>query len=151
MEHWNCKLIKKGKVSSIEEIPDYQNLVGFVYKITNTLTGKFYIGKKDFYHLRKTKISKREKTTTGTRKTFKRTIKESDWLSYYGSSKDLKDDVLKFGSQNFKREILEFCCTKKYLSYCEVKHQFLNDVLSNNSYNGNILGKFFPRDLDNCK
>jgi hypothetical protein len=151
MEYWICPFAKGGKLKSIDELPQHESLVGFVYKITNTLTGKFYIGKKDFFHSRKSKISKREKLNTGTRKTFKRTIKESDWLSYYGSSKDLKDDVLKFGSQNFKREILEVCCTKKYLSYCEVKHQFLNDVLSSSSYNGNILGKFYPRDLENCK
>lgn len=151
MEHWICSFAKRGKVISIDQLPNHKSIVGFVYKITNTETGKFYIGKKDLYHSRKTKISKREKVSTGTRKVFKRVVKESDWLSYYGSSKDLKDDIEKLGKEKFKREILELCCSKKYLSYCELKHQILNDVLVKDSYNGNIMGKFYSRDMQNCK
>lgn len=148
MEHWI--LPHGGRVNCLEDIPDYQNYEGFVYKITNLLTGKFYIGKKVFHTSRKTKIGKREKAETKTRKIFKQVTKESDWMKYYGSSEELKKDVKTFGAENFKREILELCCTKKFLNYSELVHQIKHDVLRSNSYNGNILGRYYGRDMQNC-
>lgn len=139
------------RVLAIEDLPNHDATVGFVYKITNLKTGKFYIGKKSLHHSRKTRISKKEKTTTGSRKVFKKVVKESDWLSYYGSSVDLKHDVERMGPENFKREILELCCTKKYLAFCELSWQIKYDVLKANSYNGNILGRYYNRDMENCK
>jgi hypothetical protein len=138
------------EVTSIEDLPNYEEAVGFVYKITNTVTGRFYIGKKSLYSERKTKISDREKAQTKTRKTFKRVVKESNWKKYYGSCEELNFEIEIAGPQYFKREILEVCCSKKYLGYCEIAHQIKNDVLTSNSYNGNIMGKYFPSDMDNC-
>lgn len=152
MNTWRCDFNKKAReISSIDDIDNHENLIGFVYKITNLKNGKIYIGKKNFYHSRKARISKKEKSETKTRKTFKYMIKESDWLKYYGSCKELKDDLKKIGEEYFKREILELCCTKKYLSYCELKYQIQYDVLKQNSYNGNILGRYYPKDIENCK
>lgn len=138
-------------VLQIEDLPNHDEIIGFVYKITNLKTGKFYIGKKSLHHSRKTRISKKEKATTGSRKIFKKVVKESDWLSYYGSSLDLKHDVESLGPDNFKREILELCCTKKYLAFCELSYQIKHDVLKANCYNGNILGRYYARDMENCK
>lgn len=138
------------EVISIEDLPNFEQAVGFVYKITNTVTGRFYIGKKSLYSERKTKISNREKTQTKTRKTFKRVVKESNWKKYYGSCEELLFEIEVAGPGYFKREILEVCCSKKYLGYCEVAHQMKNDVLTANSYNGNIMGKYFPSDMENC-
>jgi hypothetical protein len=144
MNNW----IYNGKlISSIENIPDYENVVGFVYKITHLKTGKFYIGKKNLQHTRKTKITKKEKSETKTRKTFKRVIKESDWLTYYGSSKELSADVAKYGESQFRREIIQLCHGKKYLSYCEIEWQIKLDVLRADSYNGNILGRYYKKDM----
>ncbi len=148
MKDWSYK---KKSVKSIEDFPQNEDMIGFVYRITNVLTGKFYIGKKSLRHSRKTRISKTEKLATATRKTFKVVIKESDWKTYCGSSKDLTADIKKQGGEHFKREIVELCYSKKSLSYCEMKHQVLNDVLTTNSYNGNILGKFYPKDLNLIK
>lgn len=150
MTNWYFPSLKK-KILKVEDFPNHEEIVGFIYKITNLKTGKFYIGQKSLYHKRKTRISKREKSETGTRKVFKQVVKESDWMSYYGSSVDLKADVARLGPENFKREILEICCTKKYLNYCELSHQVKNDVLKGNTYNGNILGRYFARDMENCK
>ncbi len=144
-------MLQKKVISKVEDLPNHEEIIGFVYRITNLKTGKFYIGKKSLYHERKTRLSKKEKTTTGSRKTFKRVVKESDWMTYHGSSADLKDDVARLGPENFKREILELCCTKKYLNYCELSHQVKHDVLTTNSYNGNILGRYYGRDMENCK
>jgi hypothetical protein len=73
--------------------------------------------------------------------------KESDWESYWGSSKLIKEDMTKMGEDCFTREILVFCKTKKQLSYYEVYWQMKLDVLAIPSYNENISGKWFRRDL----
>lgn len=145
-------VLNKKSIKSVDDLIYVdKTIIGFVYKITNLKTGKFYIGKKELYHRRKTRISKLEKTRTATRKIFKQVIKESDWIKYKGSCKELLEDIKLLGEEFFSREILETCFSKKHLSYCEVKHQFFNDVLGKNAYNGNILGKFFPSDLTNVK
>jgi len=116
---------------------------GFVYIITNMKTNKFYIGKKQTKSIRKVKIGKREKALTKTRKIFKEVIKPMDWKNYYGSSEDLKKDIAEFGKDIFRRQILILAKDKRELTYLEVKNQFLFDVLSSDSYNKNILNRFF--------
>ena len=138
------------KISCIEDLPNHENLYGFVYLIQDTETLRSYIGKKILRNTRKKKISQKVKKATGTRKTYERQVKESDWKDYYGSSKELLADIQKYGKQRFKRTILELCCTKKYLSYAEVAWQIKLDVLRSNSYNGNILGRYYTRDMQNC-
>ena len=137
-------------VKELDELPNWEFLEGFVYKITNLETGKFYIGKKAIFHTTRKRISAREKKKTGTRSRIKVVTKESDWKKYWGSCKELIQDMRTYGPENFRREILETCCTKKYLSYAELSWQIKMDVLKNNSYNGNILGRFYHRDMENC-
>lgn len=120
----------------IEELPE--DCVGFVYLITNLVSGKKYIGKK-LAHFSKTK-SKTVKLKNGTKK--KRKIKSkipSDWLTYYGSNKDLLNDVIQLGSENFKREILRFCKSKAECSYFEAQEQFDRRVLESTEYYNNII------------
>ena len=99
------------------EIPP--NVIGFVYLITNTLTGKKYVGKKLF-----TKAG--YKQVKGKRKKLR---KESDWAEYYGSNKALQADVASHGVVNFTREILHLCATRGQCSYLEAKEQLTRDVL----------------------
>jgi hypothetical protein len=139
------------KGSPVKELADTpEGSIGFIYKITNNTTGKFYIGKKILQTTRKTKIGVREKAATGTRKKFKYVVKESDWKKYYGSSKELLADIKELGEANFHREILEFCCKKKYMTYSEIAYQIKEDVLTKNSYNGNIMGRYYKKDMENC-
>jgi len=113
------------------EIPEDSPAIGFVYLITNTSTGKMYIGKKNLYSTR-SKIKTVTLKTTGEKKKKKVRVKsESDWRTYYGSSDDLRADVEKYGAETFKREILKFCNTKGEMSYYEAKFQFDRDVLLN--------------------
>ena len=133
------------EITDIEQFPELT--VGFVYKITDKETNKFYVGKKILMFTKTKKISKREKKETKTRKKTTKVSSESDWKTYYGSCKALLEDVKKYGEQRFEREILELCISKKHLSYCEIKWQILLNVLESNSYNENILGKFFREDL----
>lgn len=129
-----------------------EGTLGFIYIITNIQTNQFYVGKKQLHSSRKKKLTKREiaeQTGPGRRATTKRMISESDWLTYTGSSKELNDDIKLLGKDKFSFEILMFCTSKKSLSYNEVKYQILYKCLEeqNNTYNRNILGKFFPSDI----
>jgi len=94
---------------------------GFVYLITNLVTGKKYVGKKLFW-FKKTRQVKGKK---------KRYLAESDWKTYYGSSKLLQSDIDTIGVDKFKREILHLCKNKGECSYYEAKEQFDRAVLFN--------------------
>lgn len=120
----------------INELPE--DCVGFVYLITNTATGRKYVGKK---------LAKFSKTTyktvtlkNGTKKKKKiRGKVDSDWKTYYGSSIELNKDVETLGEDNFTREILHFCNSKALCSYIEAREQFSRRVLeSDDYYNGQI-------------
>lgn len=106
--------------------------LGFVYLIRNLHTGKGYIGKKLFW-FKKTKQVKGKK---------KRFLVESDWKDYYSSSQELKDDVVKYGKENFHREILYLCKTKGTCNYLELREQIDRRVLeSDDWYNGYVGSK----------
>jgi hypothetical protein len=120
----------------VEELPE--TCVGFVYLITNTVSGRMYIGKK-LAKFSKTSY-KTVKLKNGTKK--KKRIRskiDSDWREYYGSSPALTEDVTQLGPQNFKREILFYCTSKAECSYIEAREQFSRRVLeSTDYYNGHI-------------
>lgn len=121
---------------------------GYVYKTTNLLTGKFYIGKKAYTHIRKKKLTKKELAALpkGRKPKYKKVEVDSKWREYFGSSKELQDDVATYGRENFRVDILRICPNRRTLSYWEVYYQFLYNVLSCDTYNGNILGRFYRKD-----
>ena len=120
----------------VETLPD--TCVGFVYLITNLISGRKYIGKK-LAQFTKTSY-KTIKLKNGTKKRKKIKSKtQSDWQTYYGSSLELLKDIEKLGKENFKREILKYCNSKAECSYIEAKLQFHYGVLeSKDYYNNNI-------------
>jgi len=133
---------KEQIIDCLEKIPI--SAIGFIYKITKLDDYKFYIGKKQIYTNRRTKITQKEKLETGNnRKKFKIVTKESDWLTYNSSCLELKKEIKELGEGRFIKEILEFCFDKRDLNYKEVRWQFLLEVLEKNTYNGNILNRFF--------
>jgi hypothetical protein len=96
-----------------------ENDYGFVYKITNNIDSKVYIGKKLFW-FKKTKTLKGKK---------KRYLAPSDWKTYFGSSKAVQEDVKRLGEDMFTREIIRLCKNKGECSYYEAKFQFEHNVL----------------------
>jgi hypothetical protein len=97
---------------------------GFVYVITNQVTGKKYIGKKFFY-------SAKTKQVKGKKKKIK---VPSDWQTYYGSNEELKKDVIIHGRESFRREIVHLCKSKGVCGYLEAKEQFVNGALESEDY-----------------
>lgn len=67
----------------------------YVYKITNTLNGKAYVGKH---------------------------VSSSLNDSYFGSGVAIKKAIKKYGIENFKKEILELCNDMDHLSDREIFH-----------------------------
>ena len=123
-----------GKI--VEELPD--DCIGFVYLISNTITGRKYIGKKLAKFSKTTYKTVKLKNGKKKRKKIKSKI-NSDWQTYYGSSDELTKDIAKLGKENFTREILHYCTSKAQTSYLEAKEQFDRRVLeSNDYYNGHI-------------
>jgi|TARA_R110002020_G_scaffold112867_1_gene259740 hypothetical protein len=141
-----------------EEITEYsqfpKNTFGFVYKIIHIPSGKTYIGKKVLFHNRKVKVTKKDlvmyEGVKGRKPTHKRVTKESDWKTYYGSNKHLKEVMGKEPIENFERNIIKLASNKKLLTYYETQYQFVYQVLEHPEkfYNDNILGKFFTKDFD---
>ena len=98
-----------------------------IYKTTNLLTGKIYIGQKTSH---KGKL-----------------INSLDDLlqtDYYGSSKALKDDIKEFGEKNFKREVLEEGIeNRKELNAKETEWNLKHDA-TNPDIGYNISKQSFP-------
>ena len=115
-----------------------EDCVGFVYLITNNLSGRMYIGKKlaKFSKTRYQTI----KLKNGNKKRKKiRSKIDSDWREYWGSSPELAADITQLGSHNFSRQILYYCRSKAECSYVEAREQFSRRVLeSTDYYNGHI-------------
>jgi len=141
------------KGNTIEDISQFpENIYGFVYIVTHTPTNKSYIGKKVLYHNKKIKLGKKEiavQTGPGRKPTTKIVTKESDWKTYYGSEIEIKKLLAEGKHNEFERVILKIVDNKKLLTYFEVKHQFIYEVLEhpNDWFNNNILGKFFSKDF----
>ena len=120
---------------------DIDGFFGFVYRITNLQTGKQYIGRKYFQQHRKPRNGRRKRTS------------ESNWKTYYGSSKELTEDRKLLGNSIFKREILSLQPTAGKVNFEETRQLFLHNVLTERLtdntpayYNSNILGRYYRKD-----
>jgi hypothetical protein len=130
--------IYNGNPFTSEDIEDHY---GFVYLIENKINGKRYIGRKYLWQFRTPKGKKRKVKS------------ESNWKEYYGSCPELKEDIDKFGRENFSRTILSLHKTKGKTNFEETRQLFVNGVLTEALdtggpafYNSNILNRYFRKD-----
>ena len=103
---------------------DVKDHFGFVYLITHNQSGRKYIGKK-FFTKSKTKQVKGKK---------KKTRVKSDWEDYYGSNKELLDEIKVNGKDNYTREVLHLCRSRSTCSYYETYEIFCRHALLSDSY-----------------
>lgn len=120
--HWQTNLL----------LEDTNLPYGFLYIITNDITGKKYIGKKQMKSVKKMAPLKGKKNK-------RHREVETDWKEYTSSSNDVNEDIQKYGKDKFTFEIIRLCDSKFELAYYEAKLQFENNVLlTNKFYNGII-------------
>jgi hypothetical protein len=130
-----------GKAFESEDINEYY---GFIYRITNTVNGYDYVGRKYFKTIKKRPPLKGKKNK-------RRETVETDWKDYWGSSARLVEDMARLGKDKFTREIIHLCKSRGETNYMEAYYQFKEGVLlKENNYNGIIqikLGKGSVKDL----
>lgn len=108
--------------------------IGFIYKIVNIDTDKWYIGRKLL-----TKAA--TKMINGKKKKLR---KPSDWADYWSSSPFLLEEIELEGKEKYRREILMFVDTKASLMYAEEYLLYASGSLfDSNCYNSNIRSKVF--------
>ena len=130
-------------IGNIEDMP--KGTFGFIYEVQHIPTGRRYIGKKVL------EFNRTLPPLKGTKRK-RKVVKESDWKTYYGSHKEIKDLIKENKQDEFRREILMYVPSKKLLTYYETKFLFIKEVLepNGNSYiNDNILAKFYRKDFRN--
>lgn len=135
---------KEKEVLSLTDMPE--ETYGFIYKISNKITGQYYIGKKQVVSVRKKNFGKKKLSTITDKrvKKYEMVSKESDWKTYRSSNSVVKS----WNEDEIQLEILRFCKSKKSLTYYELQEQFYYNVLADtNSLNDNLIGKFFRKDL----
>ena len=132
MSHW----LYKNKI--LREAPE--GYFGFIYLITNTKSGKKYIGRKYFGTTRRVKVKGKKR-----RKVIR---KDSNWREYTGSSKELNNDINTLGKLCFRFEILILGKTKGQVNYLEenIHHRF--HVSANDDFYNDCIG---PRRFGNVK
>ena len=114
----------------IEELP--ADCEGFVYLITNLTNDRKYVGKK------LAKFKKVKPPLKG-KKNKRRSLAESDWKEYWGSSDRLQADIEKLGKDKFSRQIIHLCKSRGATNYMECYYQMKEHVLlRDNNYNGII-------------
>lgn len=121
------------KGSEIEDTNISKDSIGFLYKITNTVTGEWYIG-------RKLLTSSKTKTINGKKKKIR---VENDWKDYWSSNELIKEEA-KVDPDKFKREILIFVPTMGAMTLGEEYLLHVSGALFDpKCLNRNIRAKIF--------
>lgn len=150
-------MLQVTSITTVEDLISNPSLTegfyGYVYMTTFLNLNKSYIGRKSFFHNVARKIGKKEKaliTGKGRKPLTEKVQKDSGWKEYYGSEKEVIELSKTEPKDKIVRAILKLCKNKKELSYYECKYLFTYDVLEHPDryFNGNILGKYFRKDLE---
>ena len=135
--------IYEGRPFTSDDIGDYY---GFVYRITNTNTGRNTLEENTSC---RRENQKEEREESQANQTGKDIMEASD---------DLKRDIREIGKDSFRREILSLHTTLGKVNYEETKQLFLHNVLMESLddgtpmyYNSNILGRYMRKDYGQFK
>lgn len=150
------------QINSLNDIPkELRNSYGFVYNIVCS-NGMEYIGQKRLASKTKKFLSDRAVKQRGKeglafvirknkRKYYEWSIKETNWLTYTGSSKKLNEDIRKNGV-TFTKYILDFCSDKTLLNYLEHKNIMCTSAMEEEKfYNDHTQIKVFKKNILNKK
>ena len=110
-----------------------EDAIGFIYKVTNNKTNRKYIGKKLL------KFKKTQKPLKGN-KNKRRSLIDSKWREYTGSSTALNEDIKNIGKENFTFEILCWANCKSELNYAELREIITVDALHDPLYYNEFVG-----------
>ena len=121
MGHW---------ISKVEFV---EGSIGFVYRITNTINNRKYLG-------RKLIIFKTSRKPLKGNKNKRRGTKLSDYQTYCGSCIELQEDIKRLGKEHFTFEILQWCNSKSTLNYAEAKHIIDANAIFDSGYYNQYLG-----------
>lgn len=110
------------------ESEDVQNYYGMVYLLINKETKRKYIGKKFFW----------SKVTRSVKGKKKKVLVESDWKKYYGSNKQLKEELA--NGAEFERYVVHLCETKTECAYWEMDYQIRCEALLTEEYYNQFIG-----------
>lgn len=130
-------------------LPDnYTDYHSIVYIINSKIDDKYYVGVKKLLKRVKRKPLKNKKRG-------KVVYKDNGLLTYYGSSKNLLEDIAKNGKESYTRTVLHLCQSQSESKYLELCEQVARNVLfDKNSYNSIVnlrVGRFksdFKFDFD---
>lgn len=120
---------------------DPSKYVGFIYRIDCLKNGMSYIGRKQFWDMRRVKVKGR--------KNRKVTHKESNWRIYQSSSVHVKADIERYGEKYFRFTIIQLCENKSQMAYYEPYYMFKYDVLAKTDSQGRRV--FYNRQIPACK
>ena len=116
----------------VEGLIPKEDPFGFIYEIVCVPANKKYIGKKQC-------ISRVKRKPLKGKRRNRIDHKESDWKTYTGSSKELNEDIARFGKENCTFTIIDWCGSKWELGYKEIKHQIEHDVILKECFYNGIL------------
>lgn len=125
---------------------DSDNYHGFVYKIYNNhpeSVKRYYIGCKKLLRRVKRKPLKGKKR-------HRIAFVDNKVEEYWGSSEELKNDILKYGIDFFTKEVIHMCESQWEMKFLEMVEQMRHNVLFDDaSYNGivNIRINSVPKSL----
>lgn len=106
--------------------PDPDRYLGFVYLVTNQVTGQQYIGKKQYYYKAMIRVAGKKRRRSA--------LKASDWKTYTGSSDTLNKDIASLGIDSFRFTILSQHTGKGDLRYAELMEQVARHALIDDGY-----------------
>ena len=119
------------------EPPNPDKMFGFIYEVTNNLTGQRYFGKKKYVSVQRVKVAGKSR-----RKVVR---KSNKWEYYTSSSKHLNADIQKYGKDSFTFTLLFNCDCAATLHMEEIKIQVEHDVLRAVDEEGEYL--FYNRQI----